>query len=237
VRIMSDPQKMGLFRDFVIQEGLTGSPELRSIQAGISARERVVESSQREFWLPTFSLEGNVTEAFSKDGEGSDDIPGRDDTDWDAGVYATFPLFASGRDLATYRRTREELKQLRIQRSAIGQQIEARILNSVHLIRASYPGIELSQDALNAARKNLELVTDSYARGIKSIIELLDAQNQALVASQKAANAVYDFMIDLMTVQRSIGQFILFSDEETQNVFYQKMDAFLKRELASDHQS
>ena len=35
--------------------------------------------------------------------------------------------------------------------------------------------------------KNLDLVTDAYSRGIKSIIELLDAQNQSLVASQTAA--------------------------------------------------
>jgi len=237
VRFMSDPNKMGLFRDFIVQEGLEAAPELRSIQAGISARERIVKSSQRDFWLPTFSLEGNVTEAFSKDGEGSGDIPGRDNTDWDAGVYATFPLFAGGRDVADYKRTREELKQLRLQQRAARQKIEEKILNSVHLIRASYPGIELSRDALIAAEKNLELVTDSYSRGIKSIIELLDAQNQALVARQKAANAVYNFMIDIMAVQRSIGQFVLFSEDEKQQAFFQKLDEFLKTGLSSGHQS
>lgn len=226
-RIMSDPGKLLLFRDFIVQEGLDASPELRSIKAGISARERLATSSKRAFWLPTLSLQGNVRDAFSREGEGSDDIPGRDDTDWDVGVYATFELFAGGRDMATYRRTREELDQYQIQFNAIHQQIEQRILNSVHLIRVSYPGIELSQDALNAAKKNLELVTDAYSRGIKSIIELLDAQNQALVASQTAANAVYDFMIDLMTMQRSIGQFVLFADEDTKNLFFQRLDAYI----------
>ena len=34
-------------------------------------------------------------------------------------------------------------------------------------------------------------------------------------------------MIDLMTMQRSIGQFILFADEETKNRFFQKMDAYI----------
>lgn len=236
VSMMSDPQKLGRFRDFVIQEGLYNAPELRGIEAGILARERIVASSQREFWLPTFSLAGDVTETFAKDGEGSDGIVGRDDTDWTAGVYATFPLFASGRDVATYRRTREELKQLRIQRRAVSQRIEERILNSIHLIRSSYPGIELSRDALTAASKNLELVTDSYVRGIKSIIELLDAQNQALVANQKAANAVYDFMIDLMTVQRNMGQFVLFADEGAQTEFFQKLDNFLQNAAFGEHQ-
>lgn len=237
VRMLSDPQRMGMFRDFVLQEGLYNAPELRGLEAGILARERIVASSRREFWLPTFSLAGDVTETFVRDGEGSDNTSGRDDTDWSAGVFATFPLFASGRDVATYRRTREELKQLRIQQKAVSQRIEERVLNSIHLIRASYPGIELSQDALTAASKNLELVTDSYVRGIKSIIELLDAQNQALVANQKAANAVYDFMIDMMTVQRSMGQFVLFADDETREEFFQKLDMFLKNTPIREPQS
>jgi len=65
----------------------------------------------------------------------------------------------------------------------------------------------------------------------------LDAQNQALVARQKAANAVYNFMIDIMAVQRSIGQFVLFSEDEKQQAFFQKLDEFLKTGLSSGHQS
>ena len=76
--------------------------------------------------------------------------------------------------------------------------------------RASYPSIKLSRDALDAAKNNLVLVTDSYVQGIKSIIDLLDAQNQALNAELGAANAVYDFLIDLMGLQRSIGTFVTF---------------------------
>jgi outer membrane protein TolC len=82
------------------------------------------------------------------------------------------------------------------------------------MIRASYPGIRLSYDAANAAKDNLKLVADSYSRGLKSIIDLIDAQNQALVANQQAANAVYDFIIDLISVQRSAGNFFLFTSFE-----------------------
>ncbi len=57
--------------------------------------------------------------------------------------------------------------------------------------------------------------------GIKSIIDLIDAQNQYLVADHQAANAVYDFLIDIITMQRSIGNFVLFATPD-------KLDEWMK---------
>ncbi len=53
-------------------------------------------------------------------------------------------------------------------------------------------------------------MTDSYVQGIKNIIDLLDAQNQYLNAKLDAANAVYNFLIDFMGVQRAMGEFVIF---------------------------
>jgi outer membrane protein TolC len=127
-------------------------------------------------------------------------------------------------------RTQAELAQLRHERDNAANRIENRILNAVHLIRASYPGIRLSMDAADAAQRNLTLVTDSYVRGIKSIIDLIDAQNQALVANQQAANAVYDFLIDLMAVQRSTGSFFLFAPEEERDEWIERLNLYMRNE-------
>ncbi len=220
-----------IFRDFLVSEGLLLAPELRGLDAAIAGRERTMLSSKREFWLPTFALQGNAEQRFDKSGAGSD-LPGstlQDDTLWTAGVYAKLPLFTSGGKTATYRRTREELSRLKIERDAVSSRIEERIFNAVHLIRASYPGIRLSRDAAEAALKNLMLVADSYSRGIKSIIDLVDAQNQSLVANQKAANSVYGFLIDLLTVQRAMGKYVLFLDDPERNAWFEKLESFSKK--------
>jgi outer membrane protein TolC len=220
-----------IFRDFLVAEGLLLAPELRGLDAAIAARERTLVSSKREFWLPTFALQGNAEQQFDKSGAGSD-LPGsteQDDTLWTAGVYAKLPLFTSGGKTATYRRTREELSRLKIERDAVSNRIEEQIFNAVHLIRASYPGIWLSRDAAEAAQKNLTLVTDSYSRGVKSIIDLVDAQNQYLVDNQKAANAVYGFLIDLLTVQRAMGKYVIFLDDTERNTWFEKLESFSKK--------
>ena len=218
-----------IFRDFLVAEGLLLAPELRGLDAAIAARERTLVSSKREFWLPTFALQGNAERRFDKSGEGSDLPDELDDTLWTAGVYAKLPLFTSGGKTATYRRTREELSSLKIERDAVSNRIEERIFNAVHQVRASYPGIWLSRDAVEAAQKNLALVTDSYSRGIKSIIDLVDAQNQYLVDNQKAANAVFGFLIDLLKVQRAMGKYVIFLDDTERNAWFEKLESFSKK--------
>ena len=227
--MISNSRKLNIFRSFMVDEGLDISPELRSIDNEIAAQERIRLSAKRNFWLPDFLVEGDVFENFNKSGAGSsypEGIEGRDDTDWSVGIFATFPLIVGGAKSATLNRTTEELYSLRLNRQAIAQRIEQSILFSINLIRASFPSIQLSRNAAEASDKNLQLVTDSYERGIVSIIDLLDAQNQALSSNLDAANSVYNFLVDLMKVQRSLGLFVFFIEEDLKQIWYQKMEDF-----------
>ncbi len=230
---MDNPHELGILRDFLVQEGLDISPELQQLDAAISAQDRRINLAKREFWLPSVSLFGDVTETFDKSGAGSSppslglNIPGKDDTDWTAGVMVSLPLYSGGGKSATLKRSREELSGLKYQRRATANSIETLVLNAVYLIRVSYPSIRLTADAADAAKRNLVLVTDSYVRGIKSIIDLIDAQNSSLVSDQQASNASYNFLIDLMRVQRSMGQFFLFAQEEERQAFMEKLDQFM----------
>ncbi len=45
-----------------------------------------------------------------------------------------------------------------------------------------------------------------------------------------AANAVYDFLIDLMEVQRAAGGFDFFRTAEEREDFFQRLDAFMAAE-------
>ena len=82
-------------------------------------------------------------------------------------------------------------------------------------MRASFPGIELSEQALEAAEQNYAIVRDAYARGTLSIIDFLDAQNQAFSAERAAVNARYDFVEDYIQYQRAISHFFYLEPEVT----------------------
>ena len=61
--------------------------------------------------------------------------------------------------------------------------------------------------AETAGRKNLELVTNQYLLGKKSILDVLDAQQQFIVSSMSRNNSYYSLLKDYFDLQQSLGQF------------------------------
>ncbi len=224
---LENSQRLELFRDFLVQEGMRLSPELRRLDADIAARKRLRSASKRSFWAPTVSLDGDLQHRLDESGAGT---PGAaEDTSWSVGVFASLPLSTGGGRYATLKRTTEEVDQLSLTRASIAERIEERVLASSNLVRASWPGISLSQDASVAADKNLQLVSDSYERGVLSIIDLLDAQNLALVSNQAAANAVFNFLADMMRVQRSSGRFVFLEEVESQQAWMDQLAGYFEQ--------
>ena len=218
-----------VFRRFIVQEGLSRSPELKQLDAAIAAQSRAHSSARRAFFAPTIGLQGEATRTFARGGVGSDLPAFGGDFNWSLGINLSLPLFSGGARFAGARKAQEELWKLRAQRESAAERIEQRIRSALHVMAASYAGIQLSRDAAEAARKNQELTRDAYSQGVVSVIELLDAQNVALVSELAAANSVYDFLVDLMEVERSAGRFTFLADDGEVDAFFNRMDAFFVR--------
>ncbi|MCG8686218.1 MAG: TolC family protein, partial [Desulfobacterales bacterium] len=133
VTYMDNPQELNAMRDFLVDEGLALSPELKQLDAAIAAQERSITLAKREFWVPSVSLVGDVTETFADGGEGSSgssalsglgvDLPSSDDTDWTAGITVNLPLYSGGGKSATLRRNLEELSNLKFQKRSTANTI------------------------------------------------------------------------------------------------------------------
>jgi len=52
---------------------------------------------------------------------------------------------------------------------------------------------------------------------------VLDAQAAALTSSESAANAIHDFLIDLMRVERAMGQFGALQPPEQRQAFLEQL--------------
>ncbi len=216
--LVGDPQSFRHFRAFMIQEALERAPEMGQIDAAIAAQERILRSAQRSLYAPTVALQANGSQRLYKGGAGSDSLPGSnlDGLEWFVGVSLSVPLFEGGARYAEIERNRAEVARLMRQRSATRNQIAQRAAAQLHLAGASFAGIGLSRDGTNAAEKNYQLVAAAYREGAVRIIDLLDAQNAWVTAEEVAADAVYDFMIDWLNVQRAVGRFdVLMSGAES----------------------
>jgi outer membrane protein TolC len=198
----------------------------------MAIQKRLLLATKRSYYSPAVTLSGQASHLLGEEGAGADlDLPGApDDTDWNLSLGLSLPLWEGGARPAETRAYRETLKSLRLARRATVQQVEQRIRNAVHQSVSAYTSIELLTLAAEASKKNFDLVADAYSRGTVQLIDLLDAQTTYLQAEQNAANANYQFLLDLMELERALGRFTFFAPPAERAAWITALEAYFKQE-------
>lgn len=205
------PASFAKLTDFMVQEGLSRSRELQELDALIAAKSRAVTSLEWSHFLPTVSAYGQYTNNFYRGGKNQyppTALP-YDRNDWLFGVRLSLPIFSGFSTVAKTRQAGCELEQLQTERRALFSKLELKIRTEMENVESAYFGIQQSRLASEAAKKNFDIVSEAYFRGSVSIIDLLDAQNAGLLAKQVEVNALFDFLINYMKMQRAVSQFDL----------------------------
>ncbi len=230
---VNNPRNFQIFRDFQVREGLRLAPELQRLQAGIAAQQRLLLNAQRDFWAPELALQSDVNQRMAQAGAGQSSPFGglsQDRTTWNLQLGLSFPLFSGGAKDATQTQAFETLRQLQLEQEATIGIIEERIRSANLEAGASSATIRLSREASRAAQQNLELVRDQYSRGAVDIIKLLNSQNAALTANLNAANAVYEFLIDIINIHRAAGSFPFFDSPDELEAWHQRLEAYFEEQ-------
>ena len=212
VALLGTPDGYDRLTASLVTEAMERAPELAALQAAIGAQERALTAANRERYVPRVGLQASLNQILAKDssggldlGEIGDIIPEFDDTSWQVGVQATLPVLTGGANKARRIKASEELTALRVDFHNTREKLAQRTLSAVDTATASWSTMSLRRQAADAAAETQELVQDAYARGAASILDLLDAQNNALTSELAAVTAVYDFLDDWAEVQRSVA--------------------------------
>ncbi|MDH3709326.1 MAG: TolC family protein [Cyclobacteriaceae bacterium] len=229
---VNNPEDLRKFTAFMVNEGLNLLPEIKQIDANLQAQERLIKLYRRNLYLPEIGVSGGANYTLNRGGAGSEqpslgpgvEVP--NDLTWQLGLSASLPLFTGGRRSATYQRGIIELEQLRFEKYQLINQLEQQIRSSMQQVGASYANIQLSNEAKTASSLNFDLVQEAYKQGTVSVINLIDAQNQAIQAQLNAANAGYQFIIDILNVDRAIGKFYSLSTEDERESYFIRLKEF-----------
>lgn len=232
-RYIDTPKKFKLFSQLLVLEGLSRAPELKQFDAGIAAQARAAEIARRARWAPTLGLQAAYNDVLKRGGAGADgfddvldfELPAVDDTTWSVSVNAALPVFTGGERVAERIQAEIDLERLQLDRTASEERLDQRIRSILERVRASFIGIRFAEQSAAAAGANLTLVEDSYARGVGSLLDLLDAQTADLNAKEQAANALYDFLDDWLEMHRAANMFGLVLDTDEQTAFADRLDA------------
>ena len=215
---LAKPGSRALLRKYFLDETLAGAPEIKAMQKRIDAQNREVTTTERAFYLPEFSAQAGVDQELGRGGAGTEQVdfsklfPGAlggitDKTNWALGVEARLPLYQGGARTAERDRAQAQLDQQQLQYDDLIVGLQSGVLQQTLSTEARFDQIAYTRTAAEAGRNNLELVTEAYERGVMTVTDLVDAQFSAFNADQDAANAVYDFLIDYLRLQRYTGHF------------------------------
>lgn len=236
-KYMLDPWSFEHLRDFMVREGLRNSPGVREIEAREAAQRRIEKGRTLELWLPEFTVEGGIQHDFWRAGEGSStppdlaappfNLPQPDQFGWDVGLYLAIPLSRGGAGVANIRESERLVERLSAELARIEQNVDSGVRTELYNASAAMASVTLTRKAAEAAADNLVLVTDLYRRGKVDIIRLVDAQTQSLVADLGAMNAVYDYVIALLFVNREISHFRNLDSDKGQQDFSRRLNEFV----------
>jgi outer membrane protein TolC len=179
------------------QEALEDRAELKRLHAlenAAAAGVKVARSGE----LPILSGTASA-------GRASKDFPPSGDT-WNLGVNLTVPLFTG---YATTEQIREAKAAVRAvqaqqanQRLLVLKQVESAWL----LAREALARFASTDKEVAAARENQALAAERYREGVGTIIEVSDAQSQALEAETAHVQAIYDSRIAIAQIERAVGK-------------------------------
>ena len=167
------PERFARLMEFLVTESLRISPELAQADAAIAAQRRQRTAAGRAFWLPTFSLQGGLSNVFNRGGAGSNppplppsfSFPRPPDLTWQVQAEASLPLFTGFERIATRIQTGLDLDRLQVERDNVRLSLDQRVRAAIETAASTYAAIALTRDASEAANRNYELVSDAYAEG------------------------------------------------------------------------
>ena len=189
----------------LVSVGWDASPERLQIDHALDAGRRRLKGTKRAFYLPEVALEGTVTEVLDR--HGFDQVlPSYDEREWHVAIQAKFPLITGGERGADLRQVAGETTSLSLKRRHLMARLAEKMMDSALAVQVAQLTIDLTTTSRRAAEKNLALVTDAYAEGAVPVITLLDAQNTTVSARIASENAVFDFMVSVLRMQRLLGK-------------------------------
>jgi outer membrane protein len=244
-KVIQDERQFASLVSFMVREGLEQAPELRALGHATAAAERAVSAAWRAFFVPTVAYQAEFAYRFAMGGAGQTPpslppmlppeqaallgglIPSPvGDFTYQVAAVLSLPLPLDTVMFSDLRRAASERARRRAELTSAREKVEQRIRSAAFQVGASHPSVALAEASAESARKGLAIAQEAYASGAIGVLDLLDAQNVALVAELLAVNAKYEFMSDELQLERSVGTFLFMKSKE-------ERDAWIRRSVES----
>ncbi len=232
VQFLDDPELRNAFIEFLILKAKENAPELKALDYNISAADAEIKLNGKNRYLPTIALQGQYNKTFDRSGAGSQPPIGGSflNDSYNVGVTFTIPLFNSNqfninRQSAILRR-----EQLDINKQNSELNIDVNIRSGVLRLVNEMSNIQLSEVSEQTAKESLDLTMASYTNGAVNIVQLIDAQNNYINSQLAKANAIYNFLLNALQLERAMGYYFFLNTTKDNDAFKAQFFKFLNNQ-------
>lgn len=222
--LIDNPKLREIFIRFLVEEAKKNAPELKVLDYNIGATERSEKLYGSGRFLPTVALQAQYNRTFNRSGAGSTAFAGNTllDDNYNVALNVSIPIFNQNQNNINKQNAIIQKDQLNINKENFELGISANVRNNVLNVINQLSNIELSGVSEEAAKEALDLTQTSYSSGSVNIITLLDAQTNYLNAQLAKTNAIYNFLINTLQLERTLGYYFLLNTEDQNNQFRQR---------------
>lgn len=224
--LLDDPRQRNVFVKFLVEEAMNNAPELKALDYNLSAIGRSVKLNSSGRFLPTLALQGQYNKNFNQWGAGVN--PNALSENYNVGLNLSIPLVDQNRRNINRQIALIQKDQLDINKNNIQLAIETNVNNAVLAIINEISNIELSSVSEEAAQEALDLTQTSYSSGAVTVVQLIDAQNNYLNASLARFNAVYNYLLSSLRLERYLGYYFLMHTKAENDEFINRFTNFLE---------
>ncbi|MEL6916821.1 MAG: TolC family protein, partial [Bacteroidota bacterium] len=227
--LLDNPSLREPFTEFLIAESKKNSPELKSLDYSLIATERNIKLNGYGRFLPTLSVQAQYNGTFSRSGAGKTAPEGFGlvDNSYNAVANVTIPILNRNRTNIDLKTAKIQKEQLEINRADTELLLDVNVRTGILNLINEISNIKLSEISEEAAKESLELTQTSYSSGSVTIVELIDSQNNYLNARLSKANAIYNYLINALQLERFIGYYFVLNSEDDNEKFTQRFFEFL----------
>ncbi len=227
---LDDPSLRAPFVAFLTKQARKNAPELKSLAFNISANERNLKLAAKGRFLPTLALQGQYNNNFTRGGVGTEVPMGFGAvprSNYNVGLNLSLPIFQRNQQNINRQTATIQKEQLDINRQNTELNLERNVNAAVLQLTNQIANIELSKVSEAAAREGLELTQEAYATGAVNWVQLIEAQDNYLNAQLANANAIYNYLLSSLQLERFMGYYFLLHTPEENEAFRQEFLTFL----------
>ncbi len=188
----------------MMDEALTRRPDLAAQRALLAAREAAVRVARASRW-PSLYVNGSATRNYNELYGMSNRNMTEDDWSYNGGVSLRWNLFDGLQTLSSLRMAEAQAAALREQIRQAELAASAEIWTRFHAYETARRKHDFSAAALKSATASREMAFQSYQAGVKTILDLLNAEAQLSRARSQHVTARQEIFTALTQLAHAVG--------------------------------